>query len=81
MSSRNERQSSTVTESFWLGARNIERNFPPKIRVMGDSADLTCSRHQFYHIYGQVQLARTVRVIIVRFFLPTSNHPSSCEGP
>lgn len=46
MSSRSDRQSSSVLESLWLGALNIERNFPPKIRVMGDSTDLTYSRHE-----------------------------------
>lgn len=40
MSSCKDRQSSMTTESFCCGARSVERNLPPNIRVIGDSAVL-----------------------------------------
>jgi hypothetical protein len=43
MSSCSERQSSTTTESRWPGTRSVERNLPPKTRVIGDSTPLTCT--------------------------------------
>jgi hypothetical protein len=40
MSRWSDRQSSIETGSGWFGPRTGERNFPPKIRVIGDSANL-----------------------------------------
>ncbi len=37
MSRRMALQSSIMTESFCPGARSVDRNLPPKTRVMGDS--------------------------------------------
>jgi hypothetical protein len=39
MSSWSDRQSSMVTVSGWFGARTVERNFPPNMRIRGDSTD------------------------------------------
>jgi hypothetical protein len=43
MSSWSDRQSSIVTMSGWLGARTVERNFPPNMRTRSDSTDLAYS--------------------------------------
>ena len=39
ISSWSGRQSSMVTLSGWFGARKIERNFPPNMRIRGNSTD------------------------------------------
>jgi hypothetical protein len=39
MSSWSDRQSSMVTALGWFGARTVERNFPPNIRIRGVSTD------------------------------------------
>ena len=43
MSSWSDRQSSIVTVSGWFSARMVERNFPPNMRIRGDSIDSTYS--------------------------------------
>jgi hypothetical protein len=43
MSSWSDCQSSMATVSGWFGARTVERNFPPNMRVRGDSTDSTYS--------------------------------------
>lgn len=59
----------------------MERNLPPNKRVMGDSADLTCNRGANKHcINASERINLTVRVITIRFRLPTSIHPSSSGG-
>src|SRR5712675_222196 len=40
MSSWSDRQSSTTTELRCCGVWRVEWNFPPKMRVIGDSTDL-----------------------------------------
>ena len=39
MSSWSDRQFSMVTVSGWFSARTVERNFPPNMRIRGDSTD------------------------------------------
>lgn len=79
ISKRNERQSSTMTESFWLGARSVLRNFPPKILVIGDSVALIYDQDELTpKIIGVFQ--HTVRVTTVLLCFPTSSQPSSSGG-
>ena len=44
MLSLSNRQSSTVTVSGWFGARTVERDLPPNMRKMGDSAEPAYTR-------------------------------------
>ena len=43
MLSWSDLQASIVTASGWFGARTVKRNLPPKIRKMGESAELAYS--------------------------------------
>jgi hypothetical protein len=43
MSRWSDRQSSMMTASGLSGARTVERNFPPNMRIRGDSTDSTYS--------------------------------------
>ncbi len=40
ISSRSDLQSSVVTFAGWFGALTVERDFPPNMRVKGNSIDL-----------------------------------------
>ena len=54
MLSRSDRQASVVTLSGWLGARTVERDFPPNMREMGESTELSYSTvHQQHTVQCQ----------------------------
>ena len=72
MSSWSDRQFSMMAVSGWFGARTVERNFPPNMRVKGDSTD---TAYSWPYIHQQFQAWRAERWNNWRTVKPSSLTP------